>query len=497
MIIAGDAGKRTDAGCESRGVAKGRLKEPPPGLAGDGGCEMEVALNDFARMPLAELSAALRESRIRAAEVLEYCASRRQEELGAYRAWDQESAARQAHAADVALACGADPGPLCGIPVSVKDIFGVTGFDTFAGSPKPLPEIWTRDGPLVRKLRAQLCAIVGKTHTVEFAFSGLGANPHWGTPLNPYGREALRVPGGSSSGAGISVSEGSALLAVGSDTAGSIRVPASMVGVAGLKTTKGRWSTQGIVPLSRSLDTPGLIARDAHDLAYAFAALEDAPVPQAMPLSDLTIGIPRQLVWEDCDEGIVETVESGLAKLEDKEARRREVDLPEAVEAYSLFRQGGLAAAELGQFLDAELPEWRETLDPNVRSRVDANRDLKAHEYIDRKLRIENLSQSASQRLRDVHVIATPTVAITPPRQVDIKDPKAHTQSNIVALRNTVLANLLGLCGATIPVGTDKAGMPVGLQLLAPAHAEAWLLRAAMAIERALDFACAPSAKQV
>ena len=151
---------------------------------------MEVILSDFARMSLAELGMALRESRIRAAEVLEFCASRRDEELRAYRVWDQEGATRQAQTADAALACGADPGPLCGVPVSVKDIFGVAGFETFAGSPKPLPEKWTREGPLVREMRGQLCTIVGKTHTVEFAFSGLGANPHWGTPLNPRGREA-------------------------------------------------------------------------------------------------------------------------------------------------------------------------------------------------------------------------------------------------------------------------------------------------------------------
>lgn len=399
-----------------------------------------------------------------------------------------------AGAADAALACGADPGPLCGIPVSVKDIFGVTGFDTYAGSSKRLPEPWTRDGPLVSGVRNQIAAIVGKTHTVEFAFSGLGMNPHWGTPLNPHGRADERVPGGSSSGAAVSVCEGSSLLALGTDTAGSIRVPAGMVGVAGLKTTKGLWSTQGIVPLSHSLDTPGLIARDAHDLAYAFAALEGMPTFGPEALADVTIETPHQVVWEDCDAGIVETIEAALGTLVQKGAKRREIDIPEAVDAVTLFQRGGLAAAELGHFIDSELPDWWGCLGDNVRSRVESNYELKAREYIDRKLRLDELARSVSDRIRDRGVIATPTVAITPPRQEEITDPEAHARTNMKALRNTVIGNFLGMCGITIPVGKDRIGMPVGLQLLGPPYTEVRLLRAAMAIERSLEVVIEPEA---
>lgn len=150
--------------------------------------------------------------------------------LNAYKTWDKEKIIRQAMAADSALKAGIDRGLLQGLPVSVKDLFGVKGFPTFAGSPKPLPEQWEREGPVIKARRRQLAVVTGKTHTVEFAFGGLGVNPHWTTPRNSWDREEHRVPGGSSSGAGVSLTIGSALMALGTDTAGSVRIPASMTG---------------------------------------------------------------------------------------------------------------------------------------------------------------------------------------------------------------------------------------------------------------------------
>lgn len=437
-------------------------------------------------LPLHDLARHFRSGQVRVGDLVRQCQAHMDPELNAYRLWLPEFAECQAAAADAAFRCGADPGPLCGIPTSVKDIYGLSGFDIYAGSARPLPEEWAREGPLVSNLRAQLAVFMGKTHTVEFAFSGLGTNPHWGMPINPHRREERRIPGGSSSGAGISIHEGSALLALGSDTAGSVRVPASMVGVAGLKTTRGVWSTEGIVPLSHSLDTAGVLARDAFDLAFAFAAIQGWELPRAMDVSGLTIAVPRQVFWDDCDAGITETVTRALARLESAGARLLDMDLPEAPRAWDLFLRGGVVGAELEHLLISKLPDWMPTLDPNVRVRIEAVRELSAHEYIDRKQELRQLARAASERLLHIDLVATPTVAVTPPRKEEVADPEGARGLNLKILRNTVAANFLQLCAVTIPVGYDAVGMPVGLQLMASAFREKQLLAAAMGIEQAL-----------
>ncbi|RMF71559.1 MAG: amidase, partial [Acidobacteria bacterium] len=196
-------------------------------------------------------------------------AQRRHAGLRAFVGEDPPRALREAAAADALLARGEDPGPAAGVPWSAKDLYGVPGYRTHAGCPRPLPERFEQPGPLVERLLAHGAPCVGKTHTVQFAFGGLGTNPHWPTPVNPWDAEVERVPGGSSSGAGVSVVTGAARIALGTDTAGSVRIPAAWTGCVGLKTTAGRWPTAGIVPLSPTLDTAGVLARDVADVAFA------------------------------------------------------------------------------------------------------------------------------------------------------------------------------------------------------------------------------------
>ena len=194
--------------------------------------------------------------------------------LHAYRTWDADQAIAQARAFDAKPASGDPMRPLGGLPVSVKDLYGVKGFPTFAGTKKRLPTDWEHEGFLVRVLREQQAVIMGKTHTVELAFGGLGINPHWGTPVNPWDAEVDRLPGGSSCGAGVSLWEGSAVIALGSDTAGSIRLPASMTGTVGHKISYGRWPVNGVVPLSSTLDSIGALTRSVEDAAWFFAAVD-------------------------------------------------------------------------------------------------------------------------------------------------------------------------------------------------------------------------------
>lgn len=446
-------------------------------------------------LPLAEQHARLRDGTLSAARLVEAAMehhARRGVHDHAYLTWNGDAALNAARATDAVLRSGGDAGPLMGLPVSVKDLYAVPGMPTHAGASRRLPPAWERPGPLITALGRQLPSVVGKTHTVEFAFGGLGTNAHWGTPRNPWDRVHHRVPGGSSSGAGVSLVGGTASLALGTDTAGSVRVPASMTGVAGLKTTAGRWPTAGIVPLSSTLDTPGLLARRVADLAFAFEALDGAltprhnGVPAAADLADLTFGVPDAYFWETCSPGIAEAVQRAIRRVEAAGARVVSLELPRTDEAFELFQQGGLAAVELSAFLGAQLPEAMAGLDPNVAARVRAADALSGGEYVRRRDVIASLSASAAECLAGVDALLTPTVTLTPPTLASLEPEGAYPRANMQALRNTVVANFMGLCALTLPVGTDAAGMPVGLQVLAGPWQEARLLAIGGALERAL-----------
>jgi aspartyl-tRNA(Asn)/glutamyl-tRNA(Gln) amidotransferase subunit A len=434
---------------------------------------------------LRALSADLAERRITAEALLEQSAAAYDPALNAYIHWAPDFARRQAEAADAAFGAGVIAGPLQGIPISVKDIYGVAGLPVFAGSPRELPKAWQREGPVVQGLRRQLPVVTGKTHTVEFAFGGLGANAHWPVPWNPRDRKVRRAPGGSSSGAGVSLVEGTALLAFGTDTAGSVRIPASFTGTVGLKTTGGRWSADGIVPLSPSLDTAGILARSVADAAFAFSALDGAAVPDCRDLSGCRVGVAKEFFFDDLGPGIGGAVDAAVKALGKAGARLSDLDLPGAQEVYDVYFRGGIVAPELYQFLKRELPEWMETLDPRVRRRIDAARDLEAWEYIDRKAIYAARGRQAIEALKAVDVLVTPTTPITAPALAEFADDESYGRLNMRALKNTSIASFLGLCALSLPIGFDAAGMPIGLQLIAPPMGEAKLLAVAAAFERA------------
>lgn len=442
--------------------------------------------------PLREQAAALREGSLTAtalAEAANEAYRARGTYDNAYLTWQGEAALEFARATDALIARGGDSGPLMGIAVSIKDLYAVPGLPTYAGASQQLPTSWQTPGPLVSALLAQLPSLMGKTHTVEFAFGGLGTNAHWGAPRNPWDSQTHRVPGGSSSGAGVSLVSGTASLALGTDTAGSVRIPASMTGVTGLKTTASRWPGKQIVPLSSTLDTPGILAQRIDDLAYAFDALDAhlSPRPSRVParphLADLTFGVPQRFFWDDCSPGIAEAVQQAISQLEAAGARLVEFELPNTDEAFELFQQGGVAAPELAAFLNVELPHMMEALDPNVAARIRAADGIPAWEYVHRRAILEKLCHDAAERMGQVDAMLTPTVAITPPTLESLQPVGAYGNANMRALRSTVMANFMGLCGLSLPVGRDAANMPVGLQVMAGPWQEARLLAIGQAIE--------------
>jgi aspartyl-tRNA(Asn)/glutamyl-tRNA(Gln) amidotransferase subunit A len=453
---------------------------------------------DLISRPLIEITRGLREKRLTAQELVEVAIAKHErfgERLHAYSSWTPDRARESAKAADAAFASGATVGPLQGVPISIKDLFAADGFPCFAGSSRRLPaDPWEKDGPLVATLRRQLGVIMGKTHMVEFAFGGTGLNTHRGAPYNPWDASAHRSPGGSSSGAGISLLEGSALLALGSDTAGSVRIPACMTGNVGLKVTLGRWSTEGVVPLSRTFDTPGLLARSVLDAAYGFAALDPAlgdaerfiAKSSTMTLDGIRIAVDDPFLWDACDAGIVEAARDAIDAVGREGAVLRKMTVPEAAGAYEVFLEGGVSAIELHSFLDQELPDWLAQLDPIMASAVRGAETLSAREYLARLGRLKVLARSAALWFDKIDIIASPTLCITPPLLSDLGDADSYLAANRRIVRNTVAVNYLGLCGITLPIGLDRERMPVGLQLVAPAWAEEKLLAIALAVERVL-----------
>ncbi|MBX2814321.1 MAG: amidase [Myxococcales bacterium] len=445
----------------------------------------------MAAISLFELAKSLRENNRSTkdivAEALDNCL---RSELGGYRIVRERIAASEAEAVDKVFACGKDPGPLAGLPISVKDLYGLPGEQTFAGGPKPLPPAFEEAGPVVRRLLNQLGIVVGKTHTVQWAFGGIGMNSHFGTPKNPFSKDVHRVPGGSSSGAGISVWEGSARIALGTDTAGSVRIPAAWTGNVGVKVTKNRWSTEGIVPLSPLFDTPGVIARDIDDAVYAFSAL-DGPAAsfierlQAIPertVASLRIGFAEALFDRDCSPGVMEAVEQALSRLSAAGAVVRTEPLSGAEEAWSVFHDGSTAAIELHHFLSTQLPDYFELMDPVVGDRIKAAGSTTAFAYVDRLARIRTAQLKVRQAFANADVYVMPTVANTPPLVEELGDMANYRRENLLALRNTGIVSLLGLCAVTLPCGYDDKGMPVGLQLVAPGGKDTMLLGVARAM---------------
>jgi aspartyl-tRNA(Asn)/glutamyl-tRNA(Gln) amidotransferase subunit A len=455
---------------------------------------------DYLSRPIADLAERLRDGTITAIALAEEAIERHAKygaALNAYKSWDAARLRRAARAADIALRNGGPAGPLHGLPVSVKDLYGVEGYPTFAGTPTRLPSRWEAEGPVVRRLRQQAALITGKTHTVEFAFGGIGTNRHWGAPRNPWGGAQHYISGGSSSGAGVSLGEGSAVLALGTDTGGSVRLPATFTGNVGLKTTSGRWSCDGIVPLAPTLDTPGILARSVADTAYAFAALDPgAPDLRSFmtrvagaEVSGLRIGFSEPFMWEDLDPGIGEAAKRALDEVARKGARIVPFDIPEFKESYEMHLKGSVLSVELKQFLDDELPQWKTTLDPIIQRRVEDGGSISAIEYIRRRRFIAEKGKAANARLAEVDVLATPMSPLSPPRLDDVSAIDDYVRHNRKSFRFSCPINNLGLSALTIPVGRDAAGMPVGLQLVARSHAEERLLEVGAAFERVLGTA--------
>jgi aspartyl-tRNA(Asn)/glutamyl-tRNA(Gln) amidotransferase subunit A len=445
---------------------------------------------------IADIASALRRGEFSAVELMTAALDRHDQfgkRLQAYKLFDAESALESARAADQLLARNDDAPPLTGIPMSVKDLYGVDGLPTFAGTPKQLPEKWSRDAWLVARLRAAGAITIGKTHMVEMAFGGVGINPNWETPWNPWDAETHRIPGGSSSGAGVSLWEGSALIALGSDTGGSIRIPAALTGTVGQRTTRGRWPTDGVVPLSHTLDTVGALTRTVEDYIYFFGCVD----PQwgnprvllerlaATDLANVRMAVPRCGIWDDCERDIVDQLDGGLSTLSNQAESLVEIEgglLDEAFEL-SLGRRA-IASTECRAFLESELPGWLDILHPIVGSRVSRGLTPDDPEYLTAIADHRRMASQAHSLFDEADILVLPANIISPPPVADLADLDRYGEANAAILRPTYPISVVGLTAISIPVGIDGNGMPIGLQLVARGGQDEALLGVALAAER-------------
>jgi aspartyl-tRNA(Asn)/glutamyl-tRNA(Gln) amidotransferase subunit A len=439
---------------------------------------------------LSLLAAELAEGRTTSRALVEACLARAADPEGegasVFIQIDQAAALKAAEAMDTLRDAGAEPSPFAGIPISIKDLFDIRGEVTRAGSMVLADAPPARaDAVAVARLRRMGFVLIGRTNMTEFAYSGLGLNPHYGTPRNPWDRAAGRIPGGSSSGAAVSVTDGMAHAALGTDTGGSCRIPAALTGLVGYKPTASRVPLVGAIPLSTSLDSIGPIARSVGCCAVLDAILADEPVHDVggVALGNLRLAVPTNLVFEDVDAAVGAAFGAALSQLSKAGARIEQVAIPEFEEVKEINGKGGFTAPESYAWHRDLLTTSRNGYDPRVSSRVARGETVAAADYIDALALRAALIARATKRLSAYDGIVMPTSPVVAPKIDDVATDDAYTRTNLVVLRNPTLINMIDGCAVSLPIHEAETA-PVGLMLAGLAGSDRRILAIAATIER-------------
>lgn len=409
--------------------------------------------------------------------------------LQAFECIDNERAVQTAKSLDSLLASGTDTGPLMGVSVAVKDIIAVDGMPTTHGSNYQPDHLQFAEGRLVKKLRAAGCIIIGKTKTVEFALGPTGINSSRGTPRNPWDAEHHRIPGGSSSGSSVAVATGLCGFALGSDTGGSIRIPAAYNGITGLKTTVGCWPTDGVFPLSETFDSIGPLCRSAKDAQLIHHTITDTTAAPVTPLKGLRFGIPKQVFFDDLDAEVQAAFDAAISQLKVVGVQFTEVHIPEAAERETVMP--AIMGPEIIDALTAEgFKQALPGIDPVTGARAARGLDVSAHQYLHAQKRLRQLQTLAANKLTATDAWLSPTCLMLPPTLKEIQQSEAVTKRALLSSRNTQPGNLFGLCSTSVPLQVD--GLPVGLQLMMQGGADSRLLSTSIAIQELLGIPAGP-----
>ncbi|QOK97596.1 amidase [Ralstonia pseudosolanacearum] len=404
----------------------------------------------------------------------------------AYIDLDARAALDMARAADAARAAGNVPSLLAGLPVSIKDLFDVAGQVTAAGARALAHQsAATSDATAVARLRAAGAVLLGRTNMSEFAFSGLGLNPHYGTPRTP--ADGTRAAGGSTSGGAVTVAGGMAVAALGTDTGGSIRIPAAFCALTGFKPTARRVPMAGGVPLSTSLDSGGPLANSVDCCAIVDAVLSGQALDtDAVPLAGLRLGLTRDYVAADLDDTVATAFARAVARLERAGAHIVRFEFPELLQLPEINGGGGLPAAEAWAWHRPHLARAEAQYDRRVATRIRRGEQMSAAAYLDVMAARARMIAAARKRLGNLDAWLMPTVAVVPPEVAPLEaDDARFFRTNALVLRNPSAINFLDGCALTLPI--HAAGeLPVGLSLCGLADDDARILRVGRAVEAAL-----------
>jgi Asp-tRNA(Asn)/Glu-tRNA(Gln) amidotransferase A subunit family amidase len=381
--------------------------------------------------------------------------------------------------------------PLAGLPISIKDLFDLQGEATGAGAMVlrgGAPA--AADAPSVARLRAAGGAVVGRTNMSEFAFSGVGVNPHHGTPPNPADPVTPRIPGGSSSGGAVSVGAGAAYVALGSDTGGSIRIPAALCGIVGFKNTQRLTPLQGAYPLSTTLDTVCAMTRSVRDAVLVHELLADRRVARAdKPLQACKLAVATTQMLDGVDDTVAAAFERTLAQLSEAGAQVKDIPLRQIQDLGSLQATGGFAAAESYAWHRQLLADHGQRYDPRVRHRIERGANMKAWEYIDLQRARTAWIAEVEEALAGFDAVLSPTVPIVAPPIAEVapgpERDEAFFRVNALLLRNTSVVNMLDGCALSLPC--HAAGeLPVGLMVWQGGMRDDTVLNISLQIEQLL-----------
>lgn len=401
-----------------------------------------------------------------------------------YAQWAQE----QALAADRRRAAGNPLSALDGVPVSVKDLFDVAGEATAAGSRvlASAPAANAHAAVVARLLQAG-AVVIGKTNMTEFAYSGLGINPHYGTPANPWDRSARRIPGGSSSGAAVAVSDGMCFGAIGSDTGGSVRIPAAFCGLAGYKPTASRISSGGLLPLSPSLDSIGVIAHDVAGCLALDTAIAEQPLhPQQKTLSQARFAVPQTLVLDGLDDEVTAAFHLSVQRLAQAGAQIEFIPCHEFAELAAINAAGGFTALESWRWHQPLIAEHAGDYDPRVLSRIRRGQLLDEQDLQQLQMQRADWQRRVNAAVEGFDALLMPTVPFVSPTIAELQeDEDAYFRINGAALRNPSVINFLDGCALSLPCQRPGTA-PVGLMVAGLPLQDEALLGWALAIERCL-----------
>jgi len=373
-----------------------------------------------------------------------------------------------------ARAVAADPAnaarPMAGLAVSVKDLFDIAGDTTAAGSlvladAQPAAQ----DCPAVARLKAAGAAILARTNMTEFAFSGVGINPHFGTPANPADPVTPRIPGGSSSGAAVSVATGAAFAGLGSDTGGSIRIPAALCGIVGFKNTAVLTPAEGALPLSSTLDTVCAMTRSVRDAVLVHEILSGCIVTLSnVPLAGYRLAVARTSMLDGLDATVALAFERSIKALRDAGADVQEITLSEIRDLGAIQATGGFSAAESYAWHRRLIERKGQAYDPRVRTRIERGAAMKAHEYIELVNHRGDWIARVQAALRGFDAVLSPTVPIVAPPIAEVapgaERDEAFFRVNAQLLRNTSVVNMLDGCAISIPCHAPGE-LPSGLMI--------------------------------